>query len=146
MARPGTLAMRQALVARLKTAGNLTVLVPSASIHRQASPARAAWPFVRTGAPIAVPLTGACLDGKDFTIAVHGFSKGRYAADSELECAEDHAMRIGDEIAVALDHVKIDLAGIGAMRVRWTGGQTMPDGAEAGAFHTVQNFRVRVLS
>lgn len=145
MARRGTLAMRQALVSRLKEAGKLTCLVPPAAIYRQSPPARKAWPFVKSGVPIAVPVTGACLDGKDFTIAIHGFSKGRQVADSELECAEDHAMRIGDEIAVALDRAKIDLPGVGTMRVRWAGGQTMPDGAEAGAFHTVQSFRVRLI-
>ena len=98
------------------------------------------------GAPSAIPVRGTCISGAESIVAVHGFSKGRFTGSTLVESAEDHAGRIGDAIAGALDGKKLDLDGGGFVRITWTGDQLLQDSAEAGAYHVVSNFRMRHLS
>lgn len=149
MANDASLPVRRAGLTALKADAGLTAadMVPAASIHPQSPAGTPEWPFVKWGAPAGIPIRApGCVDGNEITVAVHGFSNGRRSGDALLETAEDHAARIGAAIASALDGKRLDLAGGGAARFRWTGSQLLIDGDEAGAFHTVQNFRVRVIA
>lgn len=147
MARDSSLEVRRAILTAAKADEALTALVPAGSIHPQAPLSTPSWPFIRYGGPTVIPLTGACLDGCEVTVALHGFAKPRVtAAGALLESAEDHAARIGAFIAAALDRMQLTLDSNHKARVRWTGSQLLQDGDEADAFHTVQNFRVRVLA
>jgi hypothetical protein len=145
MANDLTLQIRRAALTALKADAALIALVPSTSIHPQTTPANVAWPFVKMGAPSGQPIRAACVDGNQGIFAVHGFAKAREEGGQVVETAEDYAARIGAAIAVALDRKALDLDGGGRARLLWTGSQLLMDGAEADAFHTVQNFAVRVL-
>ncbi len=78
---------------------------------------------------------------------MHGFAKARYnSSGAMIEAAEDHADRLGAAIAPALDRKFLDLETGQRVKVLWTGGQTMQDGDEADAYHSVQNFEFRALA
>lgn len=146
MANDATRPVRRAGLTTLKADTPLTTLVPETSIHPVAPASQPPWPMVKWGVFQVIPVRAACVDGCELTGAVHGFSKGRRAGTSLLETAEDHCARIGAAIARALDGRALDLETGGTARFRWTGAQLLIDGAEADAFHTVQNFRVRVIA
>ncbi|SKB48994.1 Protein of unknown function [Rhizorhabdus histidinilytica] len=86
------------------------------------------------------------MDGAESIVAVHGFTAGVRRGKKLIETAEDHAGRIGDAIARALDGKRLPLEGGGTVRIRWTGSQLLQDAQEAGGFHTVQNFQMRHLA
>jgi hypothetical protein len=130
---------------RMKANPALTAIVPAASIYPQTTTAVPPYPFIRCGSPIGVPIIGSCVDGMIVTLAVHGFSTGRYVDQQLIETAEDHASRIGAAIAASLDKAAFDIPG-GKAKVRWTGPQLLQDPEEANAFHTVQNFQVRCIT
>ena len=146
MANDLTLPVRRASLAEMKANVPLAGLVAPANMHPQTVPANPTWPFTRMGAPSGQPLTAACVDGNDMIFAVHAFAKPRTDGGTVVETAEDHCARIGAFVASALDRKVLDLDGGLRARVRWTGCQLMQDGAEADAYHSVQNFRVRVLA
>jgi hypothetical protein len=123
----------------------VTALVPATSIHPQAPIGAPTWPFIKYGAPSGLPVRASCVDGNEITVALHGFAKPHKVGEQVVESAEDHAARIGSAIAAALDGKRLSIAG-GHAKVTWTGSQLLQDGDEADAFHTVQNFRVRVLT
>lgn len=147
MARSRALPIRRAMLARMKASAPLTAIVPGASIFGQTVPADKTWPFVKTGAPSATgAVRGTCMNGAEGIVAIHGFSNGRRQGKKLIETAEDHAGRIGDAIAEALDGTRLPLDGGGAVKLTWTGDQLLQDPEEASAFHTVQNFAWRFLS
>ncbi|RVT93695.1 tail completion protein gp17 [Sphingomonas crocodyli] len=147
MARARHREIRRAALAELKADAPLLAIIPADSIFPQTVPANPAWPLVKTGVLSAVtPVRGACINGAESIFAVHGFTSGVRQGSQLIETAEDHASRIGDAIAVALDGKRLPLEGGGTVRIRWTGAQLLQDAQEAGGYHTVQNFRVRHLS
>jgi hypothetical protein len=134
------------MMATMKASADLVATVPSARIYGQTMPANPAFPLVRCGSPSSVPITGACVDGAEARVDVHGFTKPRLnVAGAVVETAEDHAARLGALISSALDHAVFDVPG-GKARVRWLGDQLLQDPEEADCFHTVQRFRVRVIA
>lgn len=138
---------RRAGLAALKDAPAVTALVDAAAIHPQAPPGTPDFPFIKWGAPTSIPIrVPACVDGAEVTVAVHGFSKGRWTGEALVESAEDHAARIGAAIAGALDGLVLDVEGGGRAKFKWTGEQLLVDQDEADAFHSVQNFTIRVLA
>ena len=78
-------------------------------------------------------------------MVVHGFAKQRTTDGAMVETAEDHASRLGAAIAAALDGHLAQIDG-GTAAFLWTRGQLLIDGAEADAFHTIQNFRIRCMT
>jgi hypothetical protein len=142
-----TLAIRRAALAELKGNAALIALVPAASIYPQTTPPNVGWPFVKMGSPSGLPIRAACVDGNEGIFAVHGFAKPRLNGSGQVvETAEDHTARIGAAIADALDRKALALTGGYRARLLWTGSQLLQDGAEADAYHTVQNFGVRVIA
>lgn len=125
----------------------LTAMVDPNSIYPQSPRGLPAWPFTRMGSPSGTPISGACVDGDEILVAVHSYAKPRYDVDGAIiETAEDHADRIGRAVMRALDRRALTLDGGGTAKVRRTGFQLLPDGAEPDAYHHVANFRVRVIS
>jgi hypothetical protein len=145
MAIDSTIAIRRGVLMLLKADAALTAIVPEARIYPQTTPAKPTFPFVRSGAPSAVPVRATCLDGMEATFAIHGFAKDRMVSGRVVETAEDYAGRIGAAIAAALDGRQFAISG-GAARITWLGPLLMMDSEEAACFHTVQNFRVRALT
>ena len=145
VARDNSLPVRRAVLTALKADADMIALVPAVDIHRQVTPANPAWPFLRYGAPSALPVRAACVDGSEITFAVHAFSKGRGPSGAQTVTAEDDAARIGAQVAVVLDGKRLPIDG-GEARIRWTGSQLIMDGAEADAFHSIINFVARCLT
>lgn len=147
MANDSTLPVRRAVLVALKNDAPLLAIVPKAQIHPQTVPPTPTWPFIRHGAPSGIPITASCVDGQEITFALHGFAKPRLNGSGQVvETAEDHAARIGAAMAKALDGKLLPLDTGHKARIRWTGSQLLQDGAEADAFHTIQNFRARIIS
>ncbi|MBO9380451.1 DUF3168 domain-containing protein [Sphingomonas histidinilytica] len=139
--------IRRAMLAELRGSAPLVAIVPATSIFSQIVPANQLWPIVKMGAPSGVaPVRGTCMDGAESIVAVHGFTSGIRQGKKLIENGEDHAGRIGDAIATALDGKRLPLEGGGMVRIRWTGSQLLQDAQEAGGFHTVQNFQMRRLT
>jgi hypothetical protein len=145
MAIDSSIPIRRGVLALMKGNTPLVAIAPSDRIYPQTTPAKPTFPFVRCGAPNLTPIRGACLNGAEATLAVHGFAKDRIVAGKRVETAEDYAGRLGSAIASSLDGGLIDIQG-GSARIRWTGSQLIPDADEPGCFHTVQNFKVRALT
>jgi hypothetical protein len=145
MAIDSTIAIRRGMLIVAKNAPALTAIVPKKDIFPQTVPAEHGWPFIRSGAPSAIPVRAACVDGGEWTVAMHGFAKDRKVGAAVVETAEDYAGRIGSALAVALDGKAVTLPN-GNARIRWTGSQLLMDPDEPGAFHTVQNFVVRAIT
>lgn len=146
MANDATREVRRAGLTTLKADADLIALVPTSQIHPQAPLEAPLWPFVKWGASSVIPRRApVCLDGCEVTVAVHGFSKGRWLNDALIETAEDHAARIGKAVANALGGKRVEMDEGWAV-FTWAGSQLLMDGAEAGAFHSVQNFSVRVTA
>lgn len=145
MARDNTIAIRRGMLAICKADPGLLAILPAARIYPQTTPAKPTFPFVRSGAPSSVPIRASCVDGGEWTVAMHGFAKDRMDGARRVETAEDYAGRLGEAIASALDKHSIDLA-TGTARILWTGSQLLMDPEEAGCFHSVVNFRVRAIT
>lgn len=144
MAIDSTREARRAALARLKDVEAVTDMVGDRS-YGQAAPTGVLWPFIIWGAPTLVPVKASCIDGSEITVAIHGFAKVRKEGTAVIETAEDHASRLGAEIARALDGYRAEIEN-GTAAFRWTGGRLLIDGGEADAFHTVQNFRIRCIT
>jgi hypothetical protein len=145
MAIDSTLEARRAVLTLMKADTDLLALVAKASIYPQTTAPAPAWPFIRCGAPLVVPVRAACVDGASLTMAIHGFAGPRKSGASVVETAEDHASRIGTTIAKALDGKRVTITR-GTLAVSWQGSQLLADPDEADAFHTVQNFRIRCIT
>lgn len=133
---------RRAALKRMKATAPLTALVPATRIYGQSAGSEPTWPFIKWGAPTALPRRATCLDGADITGSVHGFAGPRKSGGRIVETAEDHASRIGAAIAASLDGHYGDVPG-GKARFQWTRTQLLIDGSEADAYHVIVNFRIR---
>jgi len=145
MAIDSTIAIRRGMLALAKADSNLIAIVPANSIYPQTVPAKRTFPFIRSGAPFSSPIRATCLDGGEWTIAMHVFAKDRMDGTKAVETAEDYAGRAGAALARALDTRTIELTN-GRARIVWTGSQLLMDSDESGCFHSVQNFRVRAIT
>jgi hypothetical protein len=145
MAIDSTIAIRRGILALAKGNVALNAIVPASRIYPQTTPAKPTYPFIRSGAPSVVPIRASCVDGGEWTVAMHAFALDRIVSRKVVETAEDYAGRIGAALAGALDGQIIDLAQ-GRASIRWISGQLLQDPVEASAFHSVQSFRVRALT
>ena len=146
MAAEGWLSVRRAILTTLKANGGVTDLVPADQIYPQSPPGAPTWPFVKCGAPTAVPIQADCVDGDEIRVAMHSFAKTRQVGGEDVESAEDHADRIGRAVTRALHRQKLALGDGKTARVIRIGYQLLQDPDEAGAYHHIADFRVRVLA
>lgn len=144
MANDSTLAVRRGVLTLLKADIAVAAIVPPAQIYTQVV-SNPEWPFIRYGAPSALPIRAACLDGVEVNVAIHAFARSLQEGGATVETAEDRAARIGAAVARALDGRRFDLIN-GYARVTWTGGRLLVDRAEATAFHSIQDLRVRCVT
>jgi hypothetical protein len=145
MARDSSLALRKAVVARLRQDSALLALVPADRIYgavvTNTDPIR---PFIRYGTSTKLPERASCMDGLRVLMTIHGFSDAY---------SEDEAAQIGAAIAAALDGedgkgLVLPLAGeySATATIVYTGGQTLPDAEDPTAWHEVVNFEATVAS
>ena len=136
MALVSNTAARRAILAWLKSDATVTALVPAGRIYQPQAPAKPTWPFVQYGVFSDLPRRAACLEGQTLIGAIHAFAKGP---------GDDAANAIGAALASSLDGRELVIAG-GTIRIRYTGGQTLRDTADANSWHRVTNLSIRVLT
>ena len=128
--------VRLAVLAALKADAGVTSLVPAARICPSRTPAALTWPFIRMGVTSELPFRPSGAYGSQTIIgAVHVFTKS-VAGNLDAERAANLAKK---EIARVLDGLVVSITG-GYANVRYDGGQTLQDGAEADAYHGIVNY------
>lgn len=128
--------VRLAIMAALKADAGLTNLVPSPRIYPSRTPANLTWPFIRMGVTSELPFRPSGAYGSQTIIgAVHVFTKS-VAGNLDAERAANLAKK---EIARVLDGLVVNITG-GYVNVRYDGGQTIQDAAEADAYHGIVNY------
>jgi hypothetical protein len=139
VARISNTAVRQAIVGHLENDDLVTALVEADRIYGEQVPAKPQWPFIQYGADVDAPLRATCLDGQVIDVAVHSFARGPGAGP---------AIAIGGVVAASLDGRTFDLTTpyAGKAKVRYTGGRTMRDDADANSWHRVSEFEIRVFT
>jgi hypothetical protein len=123
----------------------LVAIVPATRIYSQQVPAIPEWPFIKLGPSTSAPIRASCTDGASVSFSVHGFAKPRLVGRNEVETAEDHASRIGENIKNALEGKGVDIPGA-HIGFRLNELQLLQDGGEASAFHFYGVITARVIA
>lgn len=132
-----SLALRKAVIVRLRATAALTALVPAARIFPERVPGEnETWPFIRYGSTILSPQRFDGYEGGTHEITIHAFS------DSHKT---DEIYGIRREIIAALDEADLTIEDDArATNFIHTLSNLIPDGAEADAYHDIHNFTVSV--
>jgi hypothetical protein len=137
-----SLILRKGIVAHLRANAGLVALVPASSIYGEQPKAIPSWPFIRCGFMRVIPIRLDCYLGGEYPFTLHAFSKSN---------GTDEILTIRAAIIAAMDGASIDLANAlntGSAAVclsRHDLSNLIPDGDEAGAYHDIHNFTVRVM-
>lgn len=154
MAKDSSLFVRQALVALLKGAAGVTVLVPADRVFPAQRPPNVEWPFIGVGVPVAAPFAASCLDGSTISLAVHAYAETTGEGDATVP-GEDMASSIVRVCVAVLggeEGAEVALQGLtdcpypATAYITWTGSQVVQDGADASAFHGFATFDITVSS
>lgn len=130
-------AIRDAVVRRLRDDVGMTALVPAERIHGRKVKPDEAKPFTRYGTPILTPFRGSCFSGTGGEITLHAFGRGP---------DETEAANIAAYMVALLDGLHIPLAGEQYVQLHWTGGQTDPDADEPTDWHAYRTFEVAAVA
>lgn len=132
MAVTEDVALRQAIVARLKADAAIAAIVGD-RIYEE-PPSLPVWPFIRYGVDIVIPFRGDGLIGQDMTVTIHGFVNG-----PGNNVASDLARLI--RLSIDDRDFPLDSAG-GLLLLQWEQSQILPaDSANASAYHAVVEFK-----
>lgn len=133
--------VRLAILAALKADAGVTSIIPAARIYPSRTPATLTWPFIRMGVTSELPYRPSGAYGSQTIIgAVHVFTKSSTASPD----AERAANLAKKEIARVLDGLVVNITG-GYANVRYDGGQTIQDAAEADAYHGIVNYEATAV-
>lgn len=130
------LAVRQAVVARLRADATLTALVPAARICGEEVPANLVWPFIRYGLPAETRYEQSCGEGSDQSVDLHVFARGPGMDKCTAICAAVRDVLAADALAVEP---------LGLMALDYMGGRVLMDGGEAGAYHGVLQYEITTI-
>jgi hypothetical protein len=135
MARPlQSLRLRQAIVTTLRADAELIAIGDPPlddRIYGRRSPATLIWPFLR----VSVVDEGPLRLGTEPRVTVHTFSKAQF--DDEVET-------LNARVQAILEDAVLELSPAAKAFMRWIGSQTVPDAAEADAWHGVNSFRATI--
>lgn len=135
-----SLILRKGIVAHLKADAGLTALIPAANIYGEQPPAKPKWPFIRYGLPVTTPERFDCYVGGEHAVTIHSFAKGP---------GTDDILDLRAAIIASLDDAEIELPldtdeGAKVTLIAHTLSNLIRDTDEAGAYHDIHNFTVRV--
>lgn len=156
MARDSSLFVRQAVVARLKTAVVAGEPIAVGQIWPQKAPPDAPYEKLQYGQPVTTPFVAGCLDGSTTVFAVHSFAEttgtGAQTVGGEQR-AHDLAAWAATVLSGDDEHgLTIDLAAESdcpypaTAHLEWTGTQVFGDGLGTDAFHGIATFSATVTS
>lgn len=156
MAHDATPYIRQAVVARLKSAAVNDVPLPAGAIYPAKAPPDAPYEKLQFGQPVTTPFLAGCLDGITTTFALHSYAEttgeGEATAGGERRAGDlaAWAARVlggDDECGLALDlQATSDCPFPATAHFEWTGTQVFGDGLGTDAFHGIATFSVTVSS
>lgn len=156
MAHDPTPFIRQAVVARLKTAVVANEPLPAAQIWPQKAPPDAPYEKLQYGQPVTVPFTAGCLDGATTTFAVHSYAETTGEGDDtvagerragDLAAWAAVVLSGDDERGAAIDlQAESDCPYPATAHIEWTGTQVIADGLGTDAFHGIVTFSATVAS
>ncbi len=131
-----SLPLRKALVTHLRnaTACPAVVALVAARVYGDQPPPTPDWPFIRVGKPQALPYEATGWDGVECPVVVHAFAKGP---------GEDAISELAKAISDSLDNSALPLEPLALVSIDWQGTETIPDGAEPGAYHAILRFNVK---
>jgi hypothetical protein len=127
-----SLALRQAVIAALRTNAPLAALVGQAVYERVPNPVT--WPYLRYGVDILSPYEATGTSGGDLALTIHVFAKGP---------ASDQARQIVRAVHVALDGARLALFSGFLIDIAFTGSQLLEDQSEPNAYHGIVQFDAR---
>lgn len=137
-----SLILRKGVVAHLKDHAGVTALVPAERIFGEQPPALPAWPFIRCGFMQMLPVRLDCYLGGEYPFTLHAFSKAN--GTDEILAIRAALIDALDGASIALDSdINTGLAAVCLCRHDLS--NLIPDGDEAGAYHDIHNFTVRVM-
>jgi hypothetical protein len=140
MPRPlQSLRLRQVIATTLRADDELTALgepplnsdPANIRVYGRRQPAELIWPFLRVNIMNEGPLR----KGTEVRVTVHSFSKASF--DDELE-------GINAAVQTALEDMVLDLSPAVKAFMIWIASQTVPDAAEADAWHGINSFAAAI--
>jgi hypothetical protein len=136
--RDHTLALRQAIVEKLKANGSAVAGLVEGRVYGQKSPADPTFPFVRYGVPSTSPYeaTG-WFPGSSHSIALHAFSQGP---------GEDKCAALAAAIVAELEDDDLPLEDVGLVAIEWVSTQVLPDLGATDAWHAVIRFSAETVA
>lgn len=135
--RDHTLAMRQAIVAKLLDGSNPVKTLTDGRVYGQKAEADSTFPFVRYGVPATSAYEASEWDGSEHSLVLHAFAQG----PGEDKCAE-----LAAAVVAELDDAELPLEGLGLLGIEWTGTQVLPDLGATDAWHAVISFRATTVN
>lgn len=138
MARDFSAGVRQALVDWLNNAASQTHAILDGRAYGPSEPDNSPWPFARLDLPTVVPRAESCSDVQEYTLRIHGFTKG---ADERGSGA------LGNAIVEDLDGFEVALPGGGGAYLSetvWTGTQHLRDTVAVDGWHAAVSITCRV--
>lgn len=133
--------IRGAVLSATKADAQLIVLVPAPRHYPAVTPADVVWPFIRHGTVQELPqrhdgLTGPVY-GSLAISAVHTFVK----QSAEIPDAQAYATKCAGHIARVLEEMSgVTINGESALSIAVRQCETIPDGDEAGAWHSIVSY------
>lgn len=137
-----SLILRKGIVAHQKAYAPLTALIPAASMYGEQPKAVPSWPWSRVGFIPMIPVRLDGYVGGSYAITLHTFSKANGTDEilliraALIDCFAISKVALDSDLntgAAAVCQFKHDLSNL------------IPDGDEAGAYHDIHNFTVRVM-
>lgn len=134
MANDPSLALREAVVTKLRTVDALTAITERI-YGEQPSDTLPERPFSRYGVDQISPLPSACGDGAEIEFPVHSFSTKKYT---------DQVRTMNAAIAAGLDGLVLTLEGGERATIVWRGSTVQRDAADPTAWHGTARFRATI--
>ncbi len=134
MANDPSLALREAVVTKLRTVSALTTITERI-YGEQPSDTLPERPFTRYGVDLITPIASACGDGADVEFPIHSFSTAKYT---------DQVRQMNAAVATGLDGLVLTLEGGMRATLVWLGSTVNRDAGDPTAWHGIARFRATV--
>jgi hypothetical protein len=131
MANDPSLALREAVVERLRATSGLTNITTVAKVFGEQPEPTPERPFTRYGVDDIVPMRPSCWDGAQIEFPIHSFSMAKFS---------DQVRQMNAAVAMALDDATLELDGGMKATLRWNGSTVLRDAADPKAWHGIARF------
>lgn len=124
--------LKEAIISKLKADENLAAVVGT-RVYGEVQPDPVTWPFVRYGLPNDTAFRADGWSGKDHSVTLHSFAKGRGSREVN---------HLNGLISDALDEIELDISAVaGVVSLQLENVQVIHDNAESSGYHGIISFR-----